>query len=47
MAKIHEFAGKSGNNDFIDSNYPKLVMLYRDILNNIEAALRKLPEKEQ
>ena len=47
MAKIHEFAGKSGNNDFIDSNYPKLVMLYRDILNNIEEALRKLSEKEQ
>ena len=47
MAKIHEFAGKSGNTGFIDSNYQKLVMLYREITANIAKALEENSKKEQ
>ncbi len=47
MAKVHEFAGKGGNNGFIDSNYEKLVALYRDIVENISRALVEIKEKEQ
>ena len=50
MAKIHEFAGKSGNTGFVDSNYEKLVSCYRDIISNIETALKdyneNLPKEE-
>ncbi|MCR5302157.1 MAG: response regulator [Lachnospiraceae bacterium] len=45
MAKIHEFAGKSGNNGFIDANYDKLVGLYRTIIDNIKAALSERAKK--
>ena len=45
MAKIHEFAGKSGNTAFIDANYPKLVTLYRDIINNISSSLEELKKR--
>ena len=47
MAKIHEFAGKSGNTGFVDMNCDKLVDLYHEIIDNIEAALKELKEKEQ
>ena len=47
MAKIHEFAGKSGNRAFIDSNYEKLVTLYREIIGNIETSLEENRKKEQ
>ncbi len=47
MAKIHEFAGKSGNSAFIDSNYEKLVALYREIIDSIETSLDKNKKKEQ
>lgn len=47
MAKIHEFAGKSENTGFVDMNYPKLVSLYRDIINNIETSLAEYSKKEQ
>ena len=47
MAKVHEFAGKSGNTGFIDSNCDKLVTLYRDIIENIREALSNMEEKEQ
>ena len=47
MAKVHEFAGKSGNTGFVDMNCDKLVSLYRSIIENIEAALKELSEKEQ
>lgn len=39
MAKIHEMAGKSGQNGFIDQNCDKLIDLYRSIVSNITAAL--------
>lgn len=42
MAKIHEFAGKSGNTDFIDANREKLVKLYREIIDNIERSLEEI-----
>ena len=47
MAKVHEFAGKSGNIGFIDSNCDKLVKLYRQIIENIKTALLEIKEKEQ
>ena len=47
MAKIHEFAGKSSNYAFIDTNYTKLVSLYRDILDNIKVSLENMSKKEQ
>ena len=46
MAKIHEFAGKSGNTDFIDANHKKLTDLYRCIIDNIQTALKSRSEKE-
>ena len=46
MAKIHELAGKSGNTSFIDSNYEKLVTLYREIIGNIETALAEMSKEE-
>ncbi len=47
MAKIHEFAGKSGNTAFIDSNWEKLVTLYREITDSIAKALEENGKKEQ
>ncbi len=47
MAKIHEFAGKNGNTGFVDSNYPKLVQLYKTIIGNIETSLDEMSQKEQ
>ena len=47
MAKIHEFAGKSGNTAFIDSNWGKLVTLYREITDSIAKALEENGKKEQ
>ena len=47
MAKVHEFAGKSDNLEFIDSNFEKLVMLYREIIENIKTSLEEIKEKEQ
>ncbi len=47
MAKVHEFAGKGGNIGFIESNYEKLVMLYRTIIGNIESALKEIKEKDK
>ncbi len=47
MAKIHEFAGKSGNTGFVDSNYAKLVQLYRNIIGNIISSLDEANSKEQ
>lgn len=47
MARIHEMAGKSGNKGFIDLNFPKLVTLYRSILDDINASLEELGKKEQ
>ena len=47
MAKIHEFAGKSGNTGFVDANYEKLVALYRGIIDNINTALAQRVRKEQ
>ena len=47
MAKVHEFAGKSGNTGFIDSNCDKLVTLYRDVIGNIRETLSNMEEKEQ
>ena len=39
MAKIHEFAGKSGNTAFIDANCEKLISLYRDVIVSIGTVL--------
>ena len=47
MARIHEMAGKSGNKGFIDLNFPKLVTMYRSILDDINASLEELGKKEQ
>lgn len=47
MAKIHEFAGKSKKDDFIDANYEKLIMLYREIIENIRISLEEFSKKEQ
>lgn len=47
MAKIHEFAGKSGNTGFVDANYKKLVDLYRSIIKNIKKSLSDMEKKEQ
>lgn len=47
MAKIHEFAGKSGNTGFIEANYKKLVDLYRGIIRNIKTSLAQRDKKEQ
>lgn len=46
MAKLHEFAGKSGNTGFIDANRRKLVSLYEDIITSINEALEGI-DKEQ
>ncbi len=46
MAKIHEFAGKSGNTGFIDANHEKLTDLYRCIIDNIQTALSQRDKKE-
>ncbi len=47
MAKVHEFAGKSGNTGFIDANHEKLISLYRDIIKNIETSFMELASREQ
>jgi CheY-like chemotaxis protein len=47
MAKVHEFAGKGGNLGFIDSNFEKLVSLYREIIESIKTSLKDIKEKEQ
>ena len=47
MAKVHEFAGKGGNLGFIDSNFEKLVSLYREIIESIKTSLKEIKEKEQ
>ena len=47
MAKIHEFAGKSANTGFVDSNYEKLIQLYREIVDNIKISLKEFQQKEQ
>lgn len=47
MAKIHEFAAKGGKEGFVDANYDKLLVLYRDIIRNISRALKEHSEKEQ
>ena len=47
MAKVHEFAGRSGNTGFIDSNCDKLVSLYRTITDNIKEALSDMEVKER
>ena len=47
MAKVHEFAGKSKNFGFIDTNHDKLVALYREIIESIRKTLEEIKEKEQ
>ncbi len=46
MAKIHEFAGKSRKDDFIDANYEKLIALYRGIIDNIKSSLEEFSKKD-
>ena len=41
MSKIHELAAKSGNSDFVKSNYEMLLEEYDMILNNVGALLKE------
>jgi len=40
MCKVHELAGKNGQNSFLESNYEALIKLYKELVANIGETLR-------